>query len=95
MFDAHGKYKSENISKETALAFVKHTTLDVISKLCIKSWLLVALLQIVKVETISSFAIMPTNKAQTIPALLRPIGANKNEILLLNKNKMLSLIIWV
>jgi len=95
MFEVHGKYKSENMSKEIALAFVKHTTLVLKTKLSISVALFDALLQIERVETISSFAIIPTISAQTMPELFNPIGANKNEILLLTKNKILSPIFCV
>ena len=95
ILDAHGQYKSEKIKNDTALAFVKHIALVDIIKLCINSVVLLALLQIVMVETISSFAIIPTSKAQTNPALFKPIGANKNETLLLTKNNMLSFMFCV
>jgi len=48
----------------------------------LKAFVVLTLLHIVKIESINSFASKPVNKAQTIPALFKPIGANIKVILL-------------
>ena len=93
--EAHGQYKSENTKNETALAGLKQTALVVQVKLAIKAVLPNTPLHIDIVETISSFAIIPTKSAQTIPVEFKPIGAKIHVILSSTKNSTLWLMLSV
>ena len=93
--DAQGQYNNEKIKKDTALARLKLTTLVAVTKLNDKAFKLDALLQIEIVDTINSFAIIPTINAHTTPAFFKPIGTNINVILSAMQNKTLLVIISV
>ena len=91
---AHGLYNKLKIKNETALGSEKLITLVGTIKLWINVFWLDVLLQIAIVETISSFAKTPTIKAETMPALFKPIGAKMKDSLLAMKNRILFEMSW-